>query len=131
MRQVIVADCTLQVGRRLCASCAITRTPDLSSIRYGSLTPTIRNGEKSPDQAIENWTQKHDKHELRAELQALGIPAGPVNTAADFFTDRQLEARGYFVELTHPEIEKLPYPGTPVLPYGVNCHDHTGWRAAP
>jgi formyl-CoA transferase len=45
------------------------------------------------DAAIGDWTCRHSRAEVLAALGAAGIPAGPINTAADICTDEQLLSR--------------------------------------
>ncbi|WP_461172650.1 CoA transferase [Arthrobacter sp. Z1-9] len=45
------------------------------------------------DQAIGKWTAELDAADALAALDAAGVPAGPIYTAADISTDSQYEAR--------------------------------------
>jgi crotonobetainyl-CoA:carnitine CoA-transferase CaiB-like acyl-CoA transferase len=47
------------------------------------------------------------------EAQAAGLPFGIVQTAEDLLRCPQLNFRGYFPEVDHPEIGSLRYPGRP------------------
>ena len=44
-------------------------------------------------------------------LQAEGVPAGVLNNEKDAFEDPQLNNRGFFQELTHPDAGTHRYPG--------------------
>ena len=65
------------------------------------------------------------KGELKAHARALDIPEVPFDPAGAF-RDRvtqggaHLEERGYFVEMEHPEVGTLKYPGPGFLIDGVN-----------
>ncbi len=74
------------------------------------------------------WCMARTKTEIVAIFQAGGLPCAPVNSVADIARDPQLAARGFFRELTHPEVGAAQYPG---LPYVM--HDTPGayWKAAP
>ena len=50
--------------------------------------------------------------ELLPVLQAARIPGGPVIHEDEAYRDPQLEARGFFVPVTHPEIGTHRYPST-------------------
>jgi formyl-CoA transferase len=45
------------------------------------------------DEAIGTWTGELDAADALAALDAAGVPAGPIYTAADISTDSQYEAR--------------------------------------
>ena len=45
------------------------------------------------------------------QLHAIGIPAGIVQKAEDLLNDPQLNARGHFVALDHPEMGRCRYNG--------------------
>ncbi|TDD42569.1 CaiB/BaiF CoA transferase family protein [Saccharopolyspora elongata] len=51
------------------------------------------------DDAIEEWTGAHTRAEVLAALDAAGVPAGPIYTAADICADEQYRARGMIQEL--------------------------------
>jgi len=55
------------------------------------------------------WTAE----DLMAALQARGVPAGVVATAADVIGDPQLEHRGHWVKLDHPEMGRSLYNAPP------------------
>lgn len=65
-------------------------------------------GRKEQEDAIEGalaaWTASLEKHALATSLQAEGVPAHAVNDMRDVAEDPQLEARGHFWKVTHPEI---------------------------
>lgn len=55
------------------------------------------------------WTTE----DLMLALQARGVPAGVVETAADVTRDPQLEHRGHWVKLDHPEMGESLYNAPP------------------
>jgi crotonobetainyl-CoA:carnitine CoA-transferase CaiB-like acyl-CoA transferase len=62
------------------------------------------------DARIEEWTAQRDRYEIMAVLQAAGVRCGVVQHAGDKFErDPQLQARGFFVRATHPEIGEAPF----------------------
>jgi crotonobetainyl-CoA:carnitine CoA-transferase CaiB-like acyl-CoA transferase len=84
-----------------------------TSERFTSATARIRNQDEL-DSKISEFTARHDRYDLMDRLQARGIPAGVVQTAADRFErDPQLKARGYYVDLPHSEIGTWPVEGFP------------------
>ena len=63
------------------------------------------------DHRLAAWTATFEADALMARLQAVGVPAGVAQTAADLFADPQLAHRGHFAELQHPEIGDHVVPG--------------------
>ncbi len=59
----------------------------------GALIPVLR-------QELKSW--KRD--ELLARLADSGVPAGPINTIADVFSDPQVRARGMRIDFDRPDI---------------------------
>lgn len=92
-------------------------------------TPEARKEhEDALDDAIEAWTAGQEKLELSSLLQDAGIPAGAVLNAPELLSEPQLHARGFFVELDHPDVWPVSYPGTPVRVDGAGP---VGWTVAP
>ncbi|MCC6382019.1 MAG: CoA transferase [Dehalococcoidia bacterium] len=52
--------------------------------------------------------------EWLTELEALGIPCGPVNGIAQAATDPQLQARGMFQDVSHPRAGTIRLANTPI-----------------
>jgi crotonobetainyl-CoA:carnitine CoA-transferase CaiB-like acyl-CoA transferase len=73
------------------------------------------------DAAITRWTRGRDKHDAAIQLQANGVPAGPVNTTPDMLADPQAIYRAFFVPLE----EHMPVPGNPVKMAGLTSTDWT------
>ncbi|MDY6893575.1 MAG: CoA transferase [Chloroflexota bacterium] len=63
------------------------------------------------DKHIEEWTSKLDKYEVFHSLQKEGVPAGPVLDDKDAYNDPHLKDRGFFEEVTGPELGTHLYPG--------------------
>jgi crotonobetainyl-CoA:carnitine CoA-transferase CaiB-like acyl-CoA transferase len=63
------------------------------------------------------------KQEIYAEAQRRRLPLAPVNTPRDLVESPQLRARGFFVDVEHPELgATIRYPGAP---YALS---ETPWR---
>ena len=62
---------------------------------------------------IQAWAEGLTREEIYHRLQDEGTPAGPVRTVAEVREGPQAQARGYFVELDHPEAGKHTYPSLP------------------
>jgi crotonobetainyl-CoA:carnitine CoA-transferase CaiB-like acyl-CoA transferase len=63
------------------------------------------------DAAIGHWTCTQERYDLFRRLQVAGVIAGPVQDEADAYACPQLNERGFFEELTHPEAGTHRYPG--------------------
>ncbi len=63
------------------------------------------------DRGLAAWTRQYTPAEVAQRLQAHGIAAGPVLSAADAYADPHLRARGFFETVTHPEAGTHEYPG--------------------
>ena len=59
------------------------------------------------------WTMERTVDEIYRSSQERGAPIGPLYTAKEILTDRQMAARGFIVEIEHPESGNLKYPGVP------------------
>ena len=67
------------------------------------------------DAIISAWTADQDRYAVMERLQAAGVPAGVVQTAADRVErDPQLRARGLFQEFDHAELGRLAIEGLPI-----------------
>lgn len=63
------------------------------------------------DQLIAERTGGEDAFDLFHRCQAAGVVAGPVQNEADVYACPQLEARGFFQRMNHPEAGEHLYPG--------------------
>jgi benzylsuccinate CoA-transferase BbsF subunit len=61
------------------------------------------------DACLAAWTACHDHHELMHRLQQHGVPAGAVLDGLEMLADPQLAARGWWEQVTPPEIGE-PFP---------------------
>ncbi len=63
------------------------------------------------DRELAACTSRHEARALMDLLQAAGVPAGMVQRSSDHQLDPQLEHRGFFRRLQHPEMGEVPYEG--------------------
>ncbi|MFN8555846.1 MAG: CoA transferase [Dehalococcoidia bacterium] len=63
------------------------------------------------DALIGEFTSRFTTEEFVEEAQRRHIPAGPVNTTADFVNDPHVRHRGIFMDIEHPVIGRHRYPG--------------------
>jgi crotonobetainyl-CoA:carnitine CoA-transferase CaiB-like acyl-CoA transferase len=59
------------------------------------------------------WTMEHTVEEIYRRGQEGGAPVGAVRTADQVLADKQMAARGFFVDIEQKEIGQLKYPGVP------------------
>ena len=71
------------------------------------------------DALISAWTRQRTPHQVMHLLQALGIPAGAVQSGEDLWRDVHLRARGHFCTLTHPDWGSIEHPGQTVRLHGT------------
>jgi crotonobetainyl-CoA:carnitine CoA-transferase CaiB-like acyl-CoA transferase len=66
------------------------------------------------DAIISARTREWRPYQLMRQLQAVGVPAGVVQTAEDLWRDVQLRTRNYTVMIEHPDLGMVEHPGMPV-----------------
>ncbi len=72
---------------------------------------------------LDKWVADYPRDELLEHAQMLRQPYATVRPPEALFDDEQLSARGFFVEVEHPELgRKFRYPGAPFVMNG------TPWR---
>ena len=74
---------------------------------------------------LDDWAKDYPRAELIERAQLLRQPYATVRPPEALFDDEQLAARGFFVEVEHPELgRKFRYPGAPYVFTG------TPWRVS-
>jgi len=92
---------------------ALGNPPWAEDKRFATLTSRLKNKTKL-DRLVEEWTKKHTAEEAMAWLQKQGVAAGVVQSASDLAQDPQLNERGFFIELDHPELGKTISDAVPI-----------------
>jgi len=83
-------------------------------------SPGLRNRHRRElEVMIERALATRDADEWLELLEGAGVPSGPINTTADLMHIPQLEQRGMYLELDHPEVGPLRLPGAPWRGPGV------------
>lgn len=59
---------------------------------------------------LAEWMSRHTRDEIFRRGQALSCPIAPVYSAEDIANSEQYRARGFFVEIEHPEMGTLLFP---------------------
>jgi benzylsuccinate CoA-transferase BbsF subunit len=95
--------------------------------RFSTLSRRLENVDEL-DRRVGEWTMKHTAEEVMTLLQREGVAAGVVQDASDLADDPQLRARGFFIELDHPELGKTVSGAVPIK---LSDTPATYGRAAP
>jgi crotonobetainyl-CoA:carnitine CoA-transferase CaiB-like acyl-CoA transferase len=66
------------------------------------------------DAALEAWTRTRASRDVERALQASGVPAAAVRSAAETWSDPHLRARDFYVRLEHPVLGPHELPGLPI-----------------
>lgn len=96
---------------RLCAT--LGREDWAGDARFATHAARLANA-PALDRELERVTAGRDAFELMHALQAAGIAAGVVQTAADLLRDPQLQARGFFEEIEHMVRGRVVATGIPL-----------------
>jgi benzylsuccinate CoA-transferase BbsF subunit len=107
-RWVAIAVATEEEWRALCG--AMGDPPWSRDARFATISNRLKNQDEL-DRHIEGWTSQHDHIHLMNTLQQAGIKAGAVLDIAELAADPNLNQRGFFEELTHPQAGTHRYPG--------------------
>jgi crotonobetainyl-CoA:carnitine CoA-transferase CaiB-like acyl-CoA transferase len=98
------------------------KAADLEDPKYQDVMQRAANAEHVFD-VLDEWVKDYARDELLERAQLLRQPYATVRPPEALFDDEQLKARGYFVEVAHPELGRtFRYPGAPHLFNG------TPWR---
>ncbi|MDP2952234.1 MAG: CoA transferase, partial [Chloroflexota bacterium] len=93
------------------ALCQVMGKPELADDeRFADVLSRHQNHDEL-DSIIEEWTKGHDHNAAMHLLQKAGVPAGALLNAREVLYDPQLNDRGYFEKITHPEAGDLTLVG--------------------
>ena len=95
--------------------------------RFGTAAARLENQDALEDQ-VQRWTAGLEVAEVVAALQAVGVPAAPVNDSAEVLADPHLLERGFVTKAEHPVAGQRPVLSMPWSTDGRKV-DHL--RAAP
>lgn len=65
------------------------------------------------DMLFAPWLEARTRQEIFESCRKNHVPFAPVRTIDEVVNDRHLNERGFFVELAHPKVGSLKYPGPP------------------
>ncbi len=92
---------------------ALGNPPWTEDDRFSTVSGRLQNVDEL-DRLVEGWTVGRTAEEVMAWLQQEGVAAGGVQDAGDIAADQQLKARGFFIELEHPELGKTVSDAVPI-----------------
>jgi benzylsuccinate CoA-transferase BbsF subunit len=84
----------------------------ISDLRFKTI-PARKVHEEELDREVEKWTSKFTPEEVFKKLQDNGVKAGIVETMEDLFADPQLNYRGFWAPVNHPEVGRYYAEGPP------------------
>jgi crotonobetainyl-CoA:carnitine CoA-transferase CaiB-like acyl-CoA transferase len=99
--------------------------------RFATVADRVRHA-NALDALVEEWTAGRDRYETMDLLQAVGVPSGAVQDAADRLErDPQLAARGHYTNLGNAEVDALPLEGVPFRMSATPPHTGGALRRGP
>jgi benzylsuccinate CoA-transferase BbsE subunit len=91
------------------------KAQDLTGPEWEDVQFRAANAEHLFD-VLDEWVKDYDREDLLERAQTLRLPYASVRNPEALLDDAQLLARGYFVEVEHPELGRtVRYPGAPYL----------------
>jgi len=96
------------------AFCCVIGSPDWTENEKFASLKGRRDNEEELNTLIEQWCSDFAPEEVMSLMQEAGVPAGVVKTNQEIFEDPQLNHRGYFQRVEHPEIGKCFQQAWPI-----------------
>ncbi len=94
--------------------CAVIGRPELADDPdFATNAARIRNRERLLPMIAEQIKARTNR-EWQEELEAVGVPCGPINALDEVFADPQVRARGMRFELDHPLAGRVPMVASPM-----------------
>ncbi len=91
------------------------KAQDLTAPEWDDVAYRAEHAEHLFD-VLDDWVKDYARDELLERAQTLRLPYATVRPPEALLSDEQLSARGYFVEVEHPELGRtFRYPGAPYL----------------
>ena len=95
------------------ALCQVMGQPQLADDPRFRTVSDRKAHEDELEQFITAWTTQHDRWEITHQLQAVGVAAFPSMSSKDLVEDAQLNGRGFFARLPHPQVGMQTHSGIP------------------
>jgi benzylsuccinate CoA-transferase BbsF subunit len=107
------------------ALCRVMGQEQLATDERFRAAKVRKTNEDELERFVTAWTSTQKKWEVTHRLQAVGVAAYPTVSGKDLLEDPQLNERGFFVRLPHPEVGVRTHAGMPWLlahaPNGVRA----------
>ncbi len=95
--------------------CAVADRPDLATdARFARNADRVRNRAVLVP-LLEAIVRERPMAFWATELEAAGVPCGPINSIAQAMADPQMVARGLRVDLPHPTAQQVPLVASPIV----------------
>lgn len=94
--------------------CAIAGLDDMAEDPRFATNPARVANREELTQRVSEATQRFDRDDLLARLEAEGVPAGPINTVAQAFADPQVVHRGMALTIPRGDGSSVPGVRTPI-----------------
>lgn len=108
---VVVACASEHIWPRFCR--ALDRPELIDDERFETNEVRVRNREEL-DAVLNAEFEEYTTETILDRLQEHDVPARQVNDMEDVFAHPQIEARNMVRQMSHPDIENLELPGTPM-----------------
>ena len=95
--------------------------------RFGTSEGRIKHSDEL-GALFQTWLDSRTREEVFVAVQQEGIPGGPVLLIDEILSDEHLKARGFFVDIDHPDAGTLAYPG---VPFGLSNTPQEDFKPAP
>ena len=92
----------------------LNRPEILTDPRFAEYSDRLQHREEFENEFLLPWLLSRSKWEVTQAAQREKEPVLPVCTAEDMVMDPHFKQRGFFVDIEHPVLGKLKYPGAPV-----------------
>jgi formyl-CoA transferase len=97
------------------ALCDVAELPDLrDDARCATGELRAKHMPDFIEPRLSSWLMSHTRDEVVTALQHVGVPCGPVNTAADIFNSPHVAARRMLIDVKHPVAGNVTTVGNPI-----------------
>ena len=103
------------------ALCGVMGRADLLADERFATFAGRRDGAAELDAAISEWCSTRNRFEITEQLQAVGVPSGPMMTSPDVLVNDHFLARGFPIELDQPGAGVFVLEGPGFLATGMTA----------
>ncbi len=84
----------------------VSECPEVTDAKYDQVSGRFDNQDEL-DRIIKRWTGSRGQYHVMEELQAVGVPAGPVLNAKGLLSDPHFRSRHFFEDVVHQSVTGL------------------------